>query len=601
MSLQHPYYRSEEHKARFSFLMLQRSSEASTSSLNAMNAIKKGKTNMHVYPNVFGRLLAACADPPLVIMNDITAADDSTGANSGEKFDICDAGANIEIVLILLDILLDGSIASHGVQKDVEVAEGREGEEVTFFQSCSSLNRVLAGATENALNVPNAPIIPLDGLFATGPSPPFASNVAAIPVLLGAFPCLPQQQQVFILNTFVNLLVRDKTLANLSKCIQMQPPLMELLLDLFPRISSPVRVPVTTLLQVVGRRTVNVSLLKRMFRLLWAPSATNAIVDTDRKDIEELKGLTKDVMKDPLKDVALQRKGMMRQPAYALSLLEAVEGMIESTDGPRNYVFLQGNGSGLLLPAVSRFPTTRGFSFSTWFSMVDLHKAVFVNISPDGREFLGKSHDVRIPGSDDSSHNTYVSTNGNTNVSVESHLQAQERASGLIYRPVLLSLRQKNGGGVDVVIELVNRANAADRETSKNTSIETSVNSSAPDHQSQFSPRGGNESNKNNLNMRFEKERQLGVGLQLSVRIFEPRSSRTSGRDAAPPVVVSRPLQLTRDTSWHHVACSFVPAGFRTSACVLMCIGGVTTRHEVPAYAFDCSSPLPYPLVCASI
>ena len=35
---------------------------------------------------------------------------------------------------------------------------------------------------------------------------------------------------------------------------------------------------------------------------------------------------------------------------------------------------------------------------------------------------------------------------------------------------------------------------------------------------------------------------------------------------------------------------------YRSAACVSICLGGVTTKHELP-YPFDCSSPLPYPLV----
>ena len=119
-----------------------------------------------------------------------------------------------------------------------------EGTQASFFRSSSSLNRVILSdlaeqrrntvindakkhADDEYSSPQEAPeaheAIPPRGLFCSDITPPpIVSNVMAIPILLSVLPSLSQTQQVFVLNTLVNLLVRDKTLANLSKSVQVR-------------------------------------------------------------------------------------------------------------------------------------------------------------------------------------------------------------------------------------------------------------------------------------------------------------------------------------------------------------------------------------------
>ena len=171
------------------------------------------------------------------------------------------------------------------------------------------------------------------GVFFPGFDPiPRMRNLIAVPLLLNiAYFCSPEMQCYVI--DLLYLLIGgsgSNSLINLSKSLQLQQPsLFELLLDVFPVLSVPAQASAVKILKLLGRNTVNVAQLKRLFRLLHL------------KDGE--------------------------RPAYSWNLLDAMEGMIVPSTVPRYYFFFQGNDSGLRLPGFKKWPATKGFSFSTWF------------------------------------------------------------------------------------------------------------------------------------------------------------------------------------------------------------------------------------------
>jgi hypothetical protein len=45
-------------------------------------------------------------------------------------------------------------------------------------------------------------------------------------------------------------------------------------------------------------------------------------------------------------------------------------------NGPKYYFSLSGLNSGLKLPAIQRWPATKGYSFSTWFNILPLSNSL---------------------------------------------------------------------------------------------------------------------------------------------------------------------------------------------------------------------------------
>jgi hypothetical protein len=170
-----------------------------------------------------------------------------------------------------------------------------------------------------------------EGFFDKAAEAPTMLNLSTIPLLLNISFFCSEALQCCVLNTLNNCVggSSNTCLINLSTCLQMKPPIFDMVLDVFPNLSAPAQRASMKLLQVLGRHTVNVAQLKRLFRLLH------------------------------LKD--------NRRPDYTLTLLEAMEGMIVTAQVPRTFFFFQGNESGLRLPAFKKWPAMKGFSFSTWF------------------------------------------------------------------------------------------------------------------------------------------------------------------------------------------------------------------------------------------
>lgn len=178
-----------------------------------------------------------------------------------------------------------------------------------------------------------------EGFFEKAADVPTMSNLSTIPLLLNISYFCSEDLQCCLMNSLNNCIggSSNTSMINLSACLQMKPPIFDMVLDVFPNLSASAQRASMKLLQVLGRYTVNVAQLKRLFRLLH--------------------------LKDNVR------------PSYTLTLLEAMEGMILTAQAPRTFFFFQGKESGLRLPAFRKWPAAKGFSFSTWFC-IDSPKAL---------------------------------------------------------------------------------------------------------------------------------------------------------------------------------------------------------------------------------
>lgn len=221
-----------------------------------------------------------------------------------------------------------------------------------------------------------------DGVFADpNIAPPIIANTSVIAIIIGLLPHLDKMQKG-VLNSLRNLIIGEGSMVNLSKCVQLQPSVLELVLDVFPRLSVKLHPIAVELVQRIGRYTITVSQMKRIFKIL-------------------------------------QTKGEKR-PRFTPLILQALQGMINTADVPRNFILFQGNGSGLLLPPINKWPASRGYSFSTWFCVGSRYKSPF-----------NQTDSLSL----DDSRNSSAST-GTENS----------------YRPTLLSFCQNNGIGIEVCI-----------------------------------------------------------------------------------------------------------------------------------------------------
>jgi hypothetical protein len=133
------------------------------------------------------------------------------------------------------------------------------------------------------------------------------------------------------MQTLDNLVSGQYALVNLSKLSQLQPNLIDLILDIFAKVTVEIQERASRLLIIAGRHSISVSQLKRIFRLMKVSGDT--------------------------------------RPMYISLLLKALLGMIPDLPefGPKHFFFLEGENSGLELPSLARWPKTKGFSFSLWF------------------------------------------------------------------------------------------------------------------------------------------------------------------------------------------------------------------------------------------
>ena len=168
----------------------------------------------------------------------------------------------------------------------------------------------------------------IKGFFQSNEDRPRIINTIAIPILTNLFPLFHVNDQICIVNSFHGLVTGSASLYNLAKCTNMNPSMLNLLLEAFPGMPVIVKEASVFLLQALGRHSISVSQLKKIFRMV-------------------------------------QSRGDFR-PAYTSHLLHAVKGMISEDEEPRHSFVFDGEDSGLQLPCINKWPAPRGYSFSVW-------------------------------------------------------------------------------------------------------------------------------------------------------------------------------------------------------------------------------------------
>ena len=240
-------------------------------------------------------------------------------------------------------------------------------------------------------------IIPENGMFSDTESDVCMSNMVVIPIILLLIPSCSLPLQKCVLLTLQNLLTGRFSLVNLSKCCDMQPPVLDSLLDLFLQLKEQVRPLCLDLLQVIGMHNISVAQLKRIFRLMH--------IQSDYR------------------------------PAYTSMLLRCLRGMVSTVKCPKHFFLFEGSPrSGLQIPSITRWPASTSYSFCFWFCVRSPSKA-FATTSSD----LQQSPRV---------HTSMSASNKSFSFNTSSN------SFSSVYRPTLLSFRQDNGVGLEVYLKV---------------------------------------------------------------------------------------------------------------------------------------------------
>jgi hypothetical protein len=261
----------------------------------------------------------------------------------------------METILILIELLFDGAV----------------------LHSSRILREALA-----------SPDACMGGLFPSNDDRPKIRNSLAVPILITLLPLLHVNDQICLLNSFHSLVRGRASLFNLTIFSQMNPSMLDLVLDVFPGMPDIVKDASIGLLQTLGRHSISVSQLKRVFRMI-------------------------------------QSRGDFR-PAYTAQLLTALKGMIAEGVQPRHSFVFEGVCSGLQLPCINKWPASKGYSFSIWM-LVESPKQFHFQAAKKG-------------------------TGPSTTSARQGQGQGTRAAGGAEYKPHVLSLRCRNGSGLDICL-----------------------------------------------------------------------------------------------------------------------------------------------------
>ena len=106
------------------------------------------------------------------------------------------------------------------------------------------------------------------GLFSTDEDRPKIRNINIIQDIFGLIPFCETGMQLFIYQSFQNLITGRASLVNLNACSLTKPRVLDIALDLFQFISDEVQQKNVRLIQCLGKHGVPVSSLKHLFRIL---------------------------------------------------------------------------------------------------------------------------------------------------------------------------------------------------------------------------------------------------------------------------------------------------------------------------------------------
>lgn len=178
------------------------------------------------------------------------------------------------------------------------------------------------------------------GFFADQYDRPQIRNTNVIPIIFGILSSCESSVQICILNSFHELIVGRASLVNMSICSQMRPSLMDVVLDQFPYQIEKVQLVAVKLLQALGKHSITVAQLKRIFQMM--------------------------------------RSTGEYRPGYTTLLLKSIQGMIDNNEAPRHSFVFSGDNTGLEIPSIPRWPASSAYTFSLWFQVESpqLHELV---------------------------------------------------------------------------------------------------------------------------------------------------------------------------------------------------------------------------------
>ena len=160
---------------------------------------------------------------------------------------------------------------------------------------------------------------------------PRIHNRKLIAVLLSIAAVCRYRLRKFIISMFTVLVDTCAPIVNVTTCLSTDRSLFDMILDQFPSYESDIQVDAAGLLEVLGKHSISVSQLKKLFRMI-------------------------------------QSRGKCRPP-YTSLLLRTLRAMMIEKREPRQFFILEGAVSGLLLPPIQRWPASKVFSFTTWFKV----------------------------------------------------------------------------------------------------------------------------------------------------------------------------------------------------------------------------------------
>jgi WD40 repeat protein len=177
--------------------------------------------------------------------------------------------------------------------------------------------------------------IPLAQLFPDHIDRPQIFNFSVIPIIFGVMNQSPPAIQDFVLNSFHSLISGRASLINISNCSQMNPSMLDLVLDHFPSQTEEVQLVSVKLIQSLGKHSITVAQLKRIFQMMRTHGDFRA--------------------------------------AYSTLLLKGLQGMVDENERPRHSFVFDGVDSGIEIPSISRWPSLSAFTISLWIRIESPH------------------------------------------------------------------------------------------------------------------------------------------------------------------------------------------------------------------------------------
>jgi hypothetical protein len=328
-----------------------------------------------------------------------------------------------------------------------------------------------------------------DGLFADALRfPLIVENSTVLPILMTLVPHCKQDLQRCILRSLFHLISGETAIVNMSRLTQMHPPLIELILDMFYLLpTQEMQVEALSLLKQLGQHSISVSQLKRIFRLMQ-----------------------------------LQAESFCRHPHVGV-LLDCLAGMIDVNDGPKYFFHFQGQDSGLKLAPLNKWNTLKGYAFSVWFC-----------IESSNGNFQRSTTTNSLASTLSGLMN--VSSGGNSEDSVRASFFARASVQQpTLYEPVLLSMRQPSGAGIEILL-------AQNQQQQSGSSMFAIVVRS------------------------YTAKTMYQVTVNLN--------SNTMKRQAK--------TRSLRQKQWHHLAISHVASGFRSHSEMSILLDGDFVKERLP-------------------